>query len=391
MFAIFRRRCFRSHGRFNSTGGHCCSSLSYSSTVEASLLRLGRGVWREVKWRDLFAAFEAEKGWVGEPSSSSARGSPRPVVPLTARKPTLLVSACLVGCSVSYRAASATVRNGSPVHFLLDVLWRRLGVIDCLPICPEMQLLRLPTPRRPIRLVSPQITLESGVNPIAKDPLARVVLQSTEDGTHHRALWEFASTDTLERLWKNLHLNPGKRQSDYVHFEKNEAKEFQKVLDQLVRVDSLTPSSLLRDVDGILLKGRSPSCGVHDARLYKFSTNLAVQANISKKCAQQFNGFNNVDGFFTNMLRNSLQEEATTMVAPPITSELFLRYLAPPNAVDDEYMLRGQCSFMGTEKVSNKEGDYADKANWIKPEQRYLTLFLDAVLNRFEMRTTNMA
>nr|CCC53071.1 conserved hypothetical protein [Trypanosoma vivax Y486] len=148
-----------------------------------------------------------------------------------AAKPTLLVSACMLGQPVSYRGKSSRcAQRCTPAGFILDFLYHEHQLVNCIGIGPEMDLLGMPAPRPPLRLVqSPDggsryaVTAERAIE-LPLSPLS--VLKADKDGAEQRL------GQRHPRLGEEL----------------------------LVRG--------LADVDGCVLKSRSPSCGVGDARLY---------------------------------------------------------------------------------------------------------------------------
>ncbi|KAG5477723.1 hypothetical protein LSCM1_05019 [Leishmania martiniquensis] len=252
--------------------------------------------------------------------SSTAARDRQPDLPL------VLVSACLLGYPVTYRGTRKklpAVLKPTPLLFLTEVLCKEMGLVQCLPVCPEVQWLGLSAPRVPLRLVrgaqgpdgagrrgggwapaqlcsnAPSPPLPTGSSGTLRGNDKREVRYLVESAAEDHALLSYdASSGT--------HVGP----SPAFHAE---------FLSQL-RQD-------LRAVDGIVLKSYSPSCGVQDARLYEEavtppSSTLCSQhpctackhvedsgraAVAGQRLASSTRGqrrFDLVDGFFTQQLRS---------------------------------------------------------------------------------------
>lgn len=227
----------------------------------------------------------------GCPRSGSADASS----PQALEQPVLLISACLLSYPVTYRGTHtrlpATLRP-LPLLFLTEVLVKELRLVRCVPVCPEMQLLGLPAPRAPLRLVraaTPSASDCGEERPGAADaPGCRV--ESYADP--RRALLRLdPAHDTLDTLT----LSEG---SAALH------------LAELRRC--------VADVDGVVLKSSSLSCGVGDARLYDGGDGSSASARHQgagrRPAAPSHDAdhFSFVDGFFTHLLRNSLASRHST-------------------------------------------------------------------------------
>ncbi|CAJ1989146.1 Protein of unknown function (DUF523) [Leishmania donovani] len=269
-------------------------------------------------WAGLLAGTEQSL----TPSTTTATDRP-PDLPL------VLVSACLLSYPVTYRGTRTSLPASlrpTPLLFLTEVLFKELGLVQCVPVCPEVQWLGLPVPRVPLRLVrgsrdtddarrgsgwaaaqhSSSATLPS-LSMSASDSVAikdkREVRYLVESSAEDHILMRYdAPNDTFAEQ-----LPPPQLHSAF--------------LTQLLQG--------LKAVDGIILKSYSPSCGVRDARLYE----EAVTSPPSSPCDQHacndcecagkptsvsFTGrrpaasasaqrrFDLVDGFFTQQLRDFL-------------------------------------------------------------------------------------
>lgn len=275
--------------------------------------------------------------------------------------PILLMSACLLGYSVTYRGVEVRLpatQRPTPLLFLTEVLGRELGLVRCVPVCPEMELLGLPAPRPPLRLVKATSSCagSGGQNE----------LSSNDEAGGKEAV----------------------RDSDVCHVVRTSAQSAP-LLSFNANTDVLSPAMRSRlavpldAVDGVVLKSRSPSCGVRDARLYPRDTTGAVTAfsssssscrACSASCAAHTNytiqnevctahrrgtseaaplsfpatqptqhapatstsvSFDLVDGFFAALLRNSLRgggaiRDPTTPPAQPPPS--------PPTVTSDRLL-----------------------------------------------------
>ncbi|CAJ1008887.1 hypothetical protein Q4I28_004200 [Leishmania naiffi] len=244
--------------------------------------------------------------------------------------PLVLVSACLLNYPVTYRGTHTSLPaflRPTPLLFLTEVLFKELGLVRCVPVCPEVQWLRLPVPRVPLRLVrgrrgtdgadqrgsewtAPQHSSSGPLPPLTASPSGDV---PGEGEREMRYLVESAA-------------------EDHVLLQYDAANSTPAALSSSPQLDSEFLVKLLQDlraVDGIVLKSYSPSCGVRDARLYE----EAVTSPSSSQCGQHAcnacehagkpasvsiagrrpaasasaqRRFDLVDGFFTQQLRHFL-------------------------------------------------------------------------------------
>nr|CCC95148.1 unnamed protein product [Trypanosoma congolense IL3000] len=187
-----------------------------------------------------------------------ACSSPSSEQVIMTNRPVLLVSACLLGEPVNYRGVgrASHQQRCTPVGFLVDFLSRQHDLLDCIAVCPEMDLLGLPSPRPPLRLLRDPQTGRRSLVACGASVLDIPLLPNT-----------LTSRDNVEgRLGCVPHRDPR-------------------------LVDELTCRKL-SGVHGCLFKARSPSCGVGDARLYS-----SVSGGV----------YSEVDGFFVeSFLRPSL-------------------------------------------------------------------------------------
>ncbi|KPA79088.1 putative mitochondrial hypothetical protein [Leptomonas pyrrhocoris] len=218
-------------------------------------------------------------------SSSESRTTSTPTDTL-ASPPVLLMSACLLGFPVTYRGADvrlpATLRP-TPLLFLTEVLWRELGLVCCVPVCPEMEWLGLSAPRPPLRLVRDETECKkAGATNAQENERCRVVDAVSPD-----------------RVFLSYH----------------------PFTDELPSAVVAALGAPLHAIDGVVLKARSPSCGVHDARLYSREAATARAASCAAcsnsrlpsarpsqrpTAASASTSYAHVDGFFAMLLRNSL-------------------------------------------------------------------------------------
>lgn len=211
----------------------------------------------------------------------------------------------------------ATLRP-SPLLFFTEVVVGELGLVRCRPLCPEMQWLGLPAPRPPLRLVrangdgereTPGEELRGNIVCVRSGPASLLSFN--------------ASTDRLPPSLVDLLGLP------------------------------------LEDVDGVVLKSRSPSCGVGDARLYA-SEPTKTEGGLScsscrgvAACAttSASPSYALVDGFFTQLLCNSLhpqrgehnpavgEHRPSSPVSPPvITSDRLLRHFSAADSSDGAHV-----------------------------------------------------
>ncbi|ORC84551.1 uncharacterized protein TM35_000431190 [Trypanosoma theileri] len=169
------------------------------------------------------------------------------------KRPVLLVSACLLGHCVSYRRHHSSPRPRTPAGFLLHCLASDYALLTCIPVCPEMDLLHMTSPRPPIRLLQSQ------------------------------------QTERKEREGKSQQQQQ-QEQKVYIYGNvKGEVKEGRELRERLISRHPLLADELLvrqlTGIDACLLKARSPSCGVGDARVY-----TSASGGVYKEA----------DGFFVN-------------------------------------------------------------------------------------------
>ncbi|EKF39429.1 hypothetical protein MOQ_000346 [Trypanosoma cruzi marinkellei] len=205
-------------------------------------------------------------------------------------RPTLLVSACLLGQRVTYRGGSCAppVHRRTPVGFIVDCLWREHRLVDCLPICPEMDLLAMPSPRPPLRLVKDS---RDGRRRLVTSPptVSEYEIPSPEMYREKRNGVKERLSQRHPRLAKEL----------LVH--------------------------RLAGMDGFVFKSRSPSCGVLDARMY---------------AAESGGSYEEADGFFVEKWVRPAAE-ATTMPLP-LTTE---RQLCFGDAASSSKKMRLGCNY----------------------------------------------
>jgi uncharacterized protein YbbK (DUF523 family) len=152
-------------------------------------------------------------------------------------RPTILVSACLLGRQVQYHGRTPNKNYVSPqccgddLGFLVFTLGMVLGVVQIASVCPEVDIMGLATPRAPMR----QLLSGGSASMILRDPL-------------------IGDVDVTRCL-------TDKRNTHIRIYHSAESVEL-----QLVPLDKLHVF-----VNGAILKAKSPSCGVGDARLYSSS------------------------------------------------------------------------------------------------------------------------
>lgn len=242
------------------------------------------------------------------------------------KRPVLLLSACLLGHTVTFRGSNFRAPRHlrpTPLLFLMEVVAKELDLVTVVPLCPEMQLLGLPAPRRPLRLVGNNAAPGVGArgSGAAADVEDRRYLVDSADARHVLLSYN-AKHDTLNSpspLWDDrAAVNGG---------------------DGAVMMEQL-----LRNVDGIILKSSSPSCGVMDARLYTapppdaFATVAGGGGSgggpvAGRRPAASRGGYHaayqRTNGFFTELLVNSLGKRSVKDAAgarsePVITSDRLL-------------------------------------------------------------------
>lgn len=316
-------RCFPIAASLRHTSASVGSSGStptvlhrkYDCGGTAPFPSLNRGVWQGVPFASLFAA-EGDR-------------TPTPPVTKLTSVPRILVSACLMGERVAYHGRPPgpprrkRSREATPLSLLLDTLWRSWGIVECIPLCPEMQLLQLPCPRPPVRLVEAatwgdarQVVMQQEGMP---DPL-----WSYSRGSHADA-HKLLAREILPLTASNTPCHPcgGCRGSPPP-----------RVMD------------LLDSIDGIVLKARSPSCGLGDARVYTVSEGRAT-------AGQQLRSYRETDGLFAAAVR--------------------LRYPALPTTSERHLQSRG-------------DGRLAGSTGPACTSENSLGQFLDEVLCHFEQR-----
>lgn len=307
--------------------------------------------WEQLWHRYQHDSAEALEGWLaGCPVARSGSGVPR-----------VLVSACLLGYRVSYRgAAAACCGERRPANLLTQVLGARLGLLECVPLCPELRVLRLGAPRRPIRLVRlpPPAGLGSGGELAVVDSLS---------GREH---FRYCPSDP--QLWLRVEglaaqrraaagSEWGARTEDY-----NDKEEW-----------------LPRDLDGALLKAKSPSCGLQDCQLFRQGHRASAGAP-----ADTVYG----DGFYSSALRAGVPGVC-------LTSERLLRFYDSGDAaeVGRHRAARERRRTKLEKKMMKKNTDAGATAVRIGEDdprlpvahasaQTCLVSFLDSVLSHYEER-----
>lgn len=312
---LYASRRFRRRGRMMRGGRHLGfhrveGSRAYGTTsppnvaVVDDLLR--RGSWAAVPWGEILSLcpqqqqqqgrqcpnenFESRLETLQRALEARVAGE-RPV------RPRLLVSACLLGHRVNYRGESSgwsrkPSSQCSPLWFLLHVLGARLDIVECVPFCPEMQLLHLPSPRPPVRLVT------------HRDQHGRIT-QFVQDVQSKKLLWDCGANRSLHGLpTPNGNAAPAALPAP--------------MLTDASPVASAEEAALgpewLRSLDGVVMKSKSPSCGVGDAKLF---TDGDGGAPVSTATA--------ADGFFTKLFKDAQSRRGPEAPHPPIITERMLR------------------------------------------------------------------
>ncbi|CAD2219912.1 hypothetical protein AGDE_13471 [Angomonas deanei] len=207
------------------------------------------------------------------------------VGPTSERVPTLLCSACLLDCNVAYHGrGGAHGRRKTAFGFVKSVLSQRLRCIRLIPLCPEVQLLQLPVPRDPIRLETIQ---QHNHNDIG-------VFVSNKD---HRCLLTYDSggSDLQDCFNGPIPSHPNIPPTS----------------------EEVSLEALLSSVDGVVLKSRSPSCGLGDARVYDGSGPPPIKRGHNEKDYCPY--IANQNGFFAQLLKNEFARRNETGMS--ITSE----------------------------------------------------------------------
>jgi uncharacterized protein YbbK (DUF523 family) len=175
-----------------------------------------------------------------EPSSLQPPPVSRWPVPSTddAVVPRILISACLMSKSVSYRGSSVMLRVDHPLTWLRRIALSSPQLLLLTPMCPEMGA-GLPAPRPPVRLV-----------------------RSQEPNSPPRLL-----CPTLENA------DIGKRMQPWL--DELLPVEGTAVLDVAAAGHSFAPrrtpdgvSPAIQGFHGFVAKAKSPSCGVGDAKVF---------------------------------------------------------------------------------------------------------------------------
>ncbi|KAH9597057.1 protein of unknown function DUF523 [Trypanosoma melophagium] len=209
------------------------------------------------------------------------------------RRPVLLVSACLLGHAVSYRHGHTSPPPRSPAAFILNCLASEHALLTCIPICPEMDILNMPTPRPPIRLI-----------------------QEKKDGKEEEEEKE-------------------KQQQCYIYGKvtRDIMGRGNELRERLTRRHPIIADELLlrklTGIDACLFKSRSPSCGVGDARVY------------NSHCS---GSYTKADGFFVH---EWVRPAVETM---PIVTELQLYFEEEEDEEDVEISIRGNGQHNGKNK-----------------------------------------
>lgn len=298
---------------------------------------LSRGVWASVPWDGLLLTAAA-----ATPQDSTPHGCRIP----GDRRPRLLVSGCLLGQPVTYRGkpsgwATKLVKPSArvdPLRFLLHSLCEAHGLAECVGFCPEMELLQLTAPRLPLRLTAGDSAGGAGA-----------VLISSLGA---ESLWDYEE-NCLIKIPRRA------RQSASFPFRLSTAESATDPTREAAAAaaGALSVAQWLSAFDGVIVKAKSPSCGLDDARLYVRQT----PAGTPLQQQQQLRGDTDyalVDGFFVKMLKDTIAQQGGESPVLPMISERTLKHVtAPP-------------------------GNSALKT-------AHLVGFLDDVLTRFEWRDKN--
>ncbi|CUE89370.1 Hypothetical protein, putative [Bodo saltans] len=190
--------------------------------------------------------------------------------------PTILVSSCLLGHPVAYhgRSSQATrkknISDGSSevsqkprtnpqrsvndftflVHTLSDP---SIGVVKIIPLCPEVDVMGLPVPRPPIRLIGRSVGSDRQAGAARKRSYRHVYLQDPVRGAvdvSSSLLGDEAAHRSIDDI-----LDPRAQQHGLGGGARPPAPP-------------LTLESFTASIDGAILKSKSPTCGVGDARVY---------------------------------------------------------------------------------------------------------------------------
>ena len=198
---------------------HCSSSANRDGTHMRSVLATAFADFTKSQNSDGAADFirrEAPSTFLPNPSSH-----------------VVVISACLAGCAVTYkgdRAAGNTKHRSwnGPIQFVSEVLSeKRLGLIRLMPLCPEVDILGLPIPRNPIKLILPR---DAKQLPDLVDAVTGLQLTERMEPCRDMTI----TSQLAQKLAK--------------------------------RSPHMSCSG--SNIKGFILRSRSPSCGVGDARLY---------------------------------------------------------------------------------------------------------------------------
>lgn len=398
----------------------CCTRDNWrhiASVYQQALQSLAP--WRHINWEFVFhcylqrCAHDAstigggtisqglEEGASRSTSTSSSSSSSLPPLPR------LVVSACLLGLPVSYRGAAAPEGvPGSAAHFLRTLVrdsWARQSaggsntndnheqvllrpMFSVLPICPEVDLLGLGSPRPPVflrrRLGSSCDHVNSRRGEAGQDmidlcfnhtpsPSSSTSSSLLTEQSHDKrsllytlkpstTLRDFLKDDTknmiapvhpegpemadglIEPAVKTTHGNPMSgagaclrcahankpliHEKNGVHLKSVCASPPSGPSSASSSRSMLLRRALMGDVDGGLvhgavLKARSPSCGVGDARLYALSSSLMSH----KEATTARRSFQRVDGFFTQLLRREMSWSPSSSAPASLSSYILPR------------------------------------------------------------------
>jgi len=211
---------------------------------------------RQQQQRDFVALFQS---WVSNGAQPSLSTATETMGPGTLFKPVIVVSACLLGRPVAYHGGAARLRvEPLGLRFIRDILWTQLQLVDLVPFCPEMQLAGLPAPRSPLRLVRRDATGELDL----------------VDATRNKR----------------------------VPFERPPVKGVRSSV-RIIGHDSRTPM-----IAGMILRSRSPSCGIGDVRIRTTRTTREKGS-----CDEEDTS---CDGFFVHTwVRQIAAEQQATLTA----------------------------------------------------------------------------
>lgn len=183
----------------------------------------------------------------------------------------LFVSACLLShvhqpTPVAYHGRASVRKQSSdvfhPVSFLVDTLGVDYGIIETVTLCPEMDVMSLPSPRSPLKLVAAQPT--TSLNSCQPEGLSSIT--SARERSFRLCSTACGTDMTLEMC--------GKAAPDVVRLLRVVTRRGTVPFNdsQNTGLGSEETSTLERMLDGGVMKSRSPSCGVGDARLYSSAT-----------------------------------------------------------------------------------------------------------------------